>query len=162
MIAVERAKPEDVDSIKRVLSETWMDTYGDYLSRSTIEHVTANWHAPNLLRSQIENPAGYFAVAKDDGRVIGLVTVGSVGQNELYLARLYVHPQYQRRGIGTDLLNAAISAYPDAIAIRLEVEQHNTKGLSFWRKQKFVDVGTRIEQIGTDSMSVISMERKLK
>jgi hypothetical protein len=91
MIAVERAKPEDVDSIKRVLSETWMDTYGDYLSRSTIEHVTANWHDPNLLRSQIENPAGYFAVAKDEGRVIGLVTVGSVGQNELYLAQYYSH-----------------------------------------------------------------------
>jgi ribosomal protein S18 acetylase RimI-like enzyme len=162
MIAVERAKSEDVDSIKRVLSETWMDTYGDYLSRSTIEHVTANWHDPNLLRSQIENSGGYFAVAKDDGRVIGLVTVVSVGQNELYLARLYVHPQYQRRGIGTDLLNAALAAYPDAIAIRLEVEQHNTKGLSYWRKQKFVDVGTRIEQIGTDSMAVISMERKLK
>jgi ribosomal protein S18 acetylase RimI-like enzyme len=162
MIAVERAKTEDVDSIKRVLSETWMDTYAGHLSRSTIEHVTTNWHDPNLLRSQIENPAGYFAVAKDDGRVIGLVTVVAVGQNELYLARLYVHPQYQRRGIGTDLLNAALAAYPDATVIRLEVEQHNTKGLSYWRKQKFVDAGTRIEQIGTDSMAVISMERRLK
>ena len=162
MITVERAKSEDVDSIKRVLSETWMDTYADHLPRSTIEYVTTNWHDPNMLRSQIENPGDYFAVAKDEGNVTGLVTVVSVGQNELYLTRLYVHPQHQRRGIGTDLLNAALAAYPDAKTIRLEVEQHNTKGLSFWRKQKFVEVGTRIEQIGTDRMAVITMERRLK
>lgn len=124
MIAVERAKSEDVDSIKRVLSETWIDTYANYLSRSTIEYVTTNWHDPNLLRSQIENPGGCFAVAKDDGRVIGLVTVVSVGQNELYLARLYVHPHYQRRGIGTDLLNAALQL----IRMRLQFGSRSSSG----------------------------------
>lgn len=162
MIAIERAKSEDVDPIKRVLSETWIDTYADHLSRSTIEHVTTNWHDPELLSLQIEKPGDYFAVAKDGGRIIGLVTVIVVRQNELYLSRLYVHPQYQRRGIGSNLLNAAIACYPDATVIRLEVEQQNTKGHSYWRKQRFIDVGTRIEQIGTDSVAVITMERRLK
>lgn len=162
MFTIERAKVEEVDQIKQVLSETWVATYGDHLSRSTIEQVTTHWHDPGLLRSQIEKLGDYFAVAKDDGKIIGLVSVVVLSRDELYLSRLYVRPQYQGMGVGTRLLNAAIESYPDATIIRLEVEQQNAKGHSYWRKQKFVDIGTNIEQIGTDRIAVITMERKLK
>jgi ribosomal protein S18 acetylase RimI-like enzyme len=162
MIAIERAKSEDVDLINQLLTKTWIDTYGAYLSPSTIEQVTTNWHHPKLLRSQIEKSGDYFAVAKDEGRIIGLITVIVTGENELYLPRLYVHPDYQRQGVGSKLLNAAIASYPDATLIRLEVEQQNAKGYSYWRKQQFMDVGTSIEQIGTDRIAVISMERRLR
>lgn len=80
----------------------------------------------------------------------------------MHLARLYVHPEYQGRGIGTRLLNAALVSYPDAALIRLEVEEQNADGHGYWRSQKFVDIGMRVEQIGADSMTVISMERRLK
>lgn len=162
MFTIERAKVEEVDPIKQVLSETWVATYGDHLSPSTIKQVTTHWHDPGLLRSQIEKPGDYFAVAKDDGKIIGLVNVVVLSRDELHLSRLYVRPQYQGMGVGTRLLNAAIASYPDATIIRLGVEQQNAKGHSFWRKQKFVDIGTNIEQIGTDRMAVITMERKLK
>lgn len=162
MFTIERAKVEEVDPIKQVLSETWVDTYADHLSRSTIEQVTTHWHDPGLLRSQIEKPGDYFAVAKDDQTIVGLITVVVLNRDELYLPRLYVRPEYQGKGVGTRLLNAAIASYPDATVIRLEVEQQNAKGHSYWRNQKFVDIGTNIEQIGTDRMAVITMERKLK
>jgi ribosomal protein S18 acetylase RimI-like enzyme len=162
MIAIERAKSEDVDQIKRLLSETWVDTYAASLSPATIEQVTTHWHDPQLLRSQIEKPGDYFAVAKDEGRIIGLITAVLVGKSELYISRLYVHPEYQRQGVGSTLLNAAIASYPDAKSIRLEVERQNAKGHSYWRKQQFVDVGTSAVQIGTDTMAVISMERRLE
>jgi ribosomal protein S18 acetylase RimI-like enzyme len=91
-----------------------------------------------------------------------LITVIGVTSKELYLPRLYVHPEYQRRGIGSALLDAAIAAYPDATIIRLDVEQQNAKGLSYWRKQQFVEIEAVIEQIGTDSMTVLGMERRLR
>ena len=34
MIGIERAKVEDLELIKRLLSETWIDTYAGHLSRS--------------------------------------------------------------------------------------------------------------------------------
>ena len=162
MFTIERAKVEEVDPIKQVLSETWVATYGDHLSRSTIEHVTTYWHDPGLLRSQIEKPGDYFAVAKDDGKIIGLINIVVLSRDELYLPRLYVRPEYQGRGVGTRLLNAALASYPDAMVIRLAVEQQNAKGHSFWRSQEFVDTGTNIEQVGNDSIAVITMERRLK
>jgi ribosomal protein S18 acetylase RimI-like enzyme len=161
MFTIERATVDDVEVIKQVLSETWLATYADHLSRATIEQVTTHWHDPRLLRSQIEKPGDYFAVAKDDGTIIGLITVVVVNHDELLLSRLYVRPSHQGRGVGSRLLNAAIAAYPHAAVIRLEVEQHNAKGHAYWRSQRFVEVGTTTEHIGTDRIPVITMERRL-
>src|SRR5262245_44061440 len=96
MVVIERAKVEDVELIQQVLSETWIDTYAANLSRSTIEQVTTHWHDAKLIRSQIEKSGDYFAVAKDSGKIVGLITVIVVSEDELYLPRLYVHPDYQR------------------------------------------------------------------
>ena len=112
MVTIERAKVEDVGLIKQALSETWLATYAAHLSRSTIEQVTTHWHDPSLLRSQIEMPKVYFAVARVAGTIIGLITAVALNQDELQIARLYVRPAYQRKGVGSQLLNAAISSYP--------------------------------------------------
>lgn len=82
-------------------------------------------------------------------------------RDELYLSRLYVRPEHQGKGVGTRLLNMAIASYPEATSIRLEVEQQNTKGLSYWRSQRFVGIGMNILHVGTDSMAVITMQRSL-
>lgn len=162
MFTIERATVQDVDVIKQVLSETWLATYADYLSQSTIEQVTTQWHAPSILRAQIEKPGDYFAVAKHDATIIGLITVVASNRDELHLSRLYVRPAYQRRGVGSRLLAAALASYPDATVMRLEVEQHNAAGHAYWLGQWFAELGTKVEQIGTDEIAVITMERKLE
>lgn len=161
MFTIERATVEDVGTIKQVLSETWVATYAGHLSRSTIEQVTTRWHDPELLRSQIGKPGDYFAVAKKDGTIVGLITLVALNRDELFLSRLYVLPAYQGKGVGSRLLDSAIASYPDATVIRLEVEQHNAQGHAYWLGRKFVDVGTKIEQVGTDRIAVIAMERRL-
>ncbi|HKP61863.1 MAG TPA: hypothetical protein VJV78_34265 [Polyangiales bacterium] len=83
MITIERAKVEDVDLIKQASSETWLATYAAHLSRSTIEQVTTHWHDPLLLRAQIETSKDYFAVARDAGIIIGLITAVALNQDEL-------------------------------------------------------------------------------
>ena len=83
MITIERAKVEDIDRITQVLSETWIATYADHLSRSTIEHVTTHWHDPELLQRQIEEAGDFFAVAKDHETIIGLITVTAKTPDEL-------------------------------------------------------------------------------
>ena len=162
MIAIEPARVEEVDLIKQVLSETWIDNYAAQLSHSTIEQVTTQWHDPLVLRSQIEDPRFYFAVARDAGTIMGLVTAITLNQTELHISRLYVRPAHQRRGVGGQLLRAAIASHPEAAVIRLEVEQHNARGQAFWCSQGFVAVGTKTEHIGVDEIPVVSMERRSK
>ena len=162
MFTIARATEQDVDAIRRVLSATWVDTYAAYLSPATIDEVTSEWHAPELLRSQIERDTNYFAVAWLDGEIVGLVTVVERNPTDLHLLRLYVLPQHQKKGIGSALLHSALSHYPAARTVRLEVEQQNETGVSYWRRRRFVEVGSSTQQIGADVLSIVTMERQLE
>src|SRR5688572_6737358 len=135
MVMIERVRIEDIADIKRVLSETWVDTYRDILSPRTIQKVTSVWHDPERLAEQAQNPAMFFGAAKEEGKIVGLVTAASIDKDTIMVFRLYVHPHFQRRGIGSDLLKTTLLAFPDAKKLRLEVEEENKKGLSFYRKQ---------------------------
>jgi mycothiol synthase len=77
------------------------DYVPESLSEFTEEHLQAHDHDSSL---------GCIAVA--DGRVVGFIvsrrwTVENVG----YVSILAVHPDYQRRGIGTAMLRRAFSLY---------------------------------------------------
>ena len=52
-------------------------------------------------------PNGCF-VAELDGRLVGTVTTTSYGTELAWIGMMLVHPEYRRRGIGTELMNAAM------------------------------------------------------
>jgi ribosomal protein S18 acetylase RimI-like enzyme len=163
MIIIEKATLEDISEVKQLLSYTWKDTYGSFLEAQTIEKVTTVWHHPEALKSQAEDPDTYFAVAKDENRkIVGLITVGRIDKKRVHVGRLYVHPEAQRQGIGHQLLAAALKAFPNTEVIRLEVEEENEKGVSFYNKQGFREVERGIVDIEGEQMKTIVMEKTLR
>ena len=162
MVIVQRAKVEEIQEIKRVLSDTWIDTYGSFLSQDTIQKVTTVWHDPQLLASQVQNPDIFFGVAKDESNtILGLVTVRKQDDDTVVVGRLYVNPQYQRKGIGSKLLEESIIAFPGTRRLRLEVEKQNEKGLSFYQKQGFREISRKEEKVEDETLEVIEMEKQL-
>jgi ribosomal protein S18 acetylase RimI-like enzyme len=162
MITVQRANLENVQEIKQVLSETWIDTYGSFLSQETIKQVTTVWHDPGRLAAQIQNPEIYFGVAKDEtGTILGLVTARKQEADTVVIDRLYVSPPYQRKGIGRELLEESNLAFPGTSRLLLEVEEQNEKGLSFYRKQGFKEISRREQRVGDEALMVIEMEKHL-
>src|SRR5438128_1361452 len=129
MITIHKVQVEDVPRVKELLSYTWTDTYGTFLSQQAIDKITAVWHSPENLKAQALDPDTYFAVAKDQtGKILGLVTIRKIDTETSHLGRLYVHPSYQRQGIGKMLFEAAITAFPHLKKMQLEVEEENKKG----------------------------------
>jgi len=162
MVSIERANIEDVPEIKRVLSETWIATYSPLLSQATINTVTSVWHSPNQLAVEIQNPHIFFGVAKiADGTIAGLTTVGQRTDDTIMLSRLYVHPQYQRHGIGSKLLHAGIAAFPPARIILLEVEEHNQQAYAFYLRHGFRDMESKEDRVHSDVIKVIVMAKHL-
>ena len=148
--------------LKKVLSETWIDTYGPFLPVEVIQKVTSLWHSPETLAAEIENPRVFFGVAKDEhNSIMGLVTAGRQGEEFVTVARLYVRPISQRQGIGGKLLDACVAAFPGAQKLVLEVEAQNVKGLSFYRKQGFKEISRKEEEIEGISLMVVEMEKQL-
>ena len=162
MVIIERANIEDVPEIKRVLSETWIATYSPFLSQATINTVTSVWHSPNQLAVEIQNPHIFFGVARiADGTIAGLTTMGQRTDDTIMLSRLYVHPQYQRHGIGSKLLHAGIAAFPTARIILLEVEEHNQQAYAFYLRHGFRDMESKEERVHSDVIKVIVMVKYL-
>ena len=162
MITVQPAEVDEVQEIKQVLSETWIDTYGPFLPAEVIQKVTTLWHSPETLAAEIENPRVFFNVAKDEhGAILGLVTAGRPSDEIVSVGRLYVRPGHQRQGIGGELMDACMSAFPEAQRLRLEVEAQNEKGMAFYRKQGFEEVSRKEEKIEETTLEVVEMERQL-
>ena len=162
MITIQQAEVGEVQEIKQVLSESWIDTYGPFLPLEVIRKVTSVWHSPETLAAEIENERVFFNIAKNEqGEIIGLLTADQPSEEVVYIARLYVLPGHQRQGIGARLMDTCVAAFPGTETLRLEVEEQNEKGLSFYRKQGFREISRREEELEGVSLMVVEMEKKL-
>ena len=162
MITIQPAQVEEVQDIKQVLSQTWIDTYSSFLPVEVLHKITSLWHTPEGLAAEIEDERVCFSVAKDDhGAILGLVTAGRPTDEVVYIGRLYVLPGHQRQGIGAMLLDACIASFPEFQTLRLEVEAQNEKGLAFYRKQGFRETSRKEQEIEGVSLEVVEMEMQL-
>jgi ribosomal protein S18 acetylase RimI-like enzyme len=72
-------------------------------------------------------------VAVLDGRIVGFLAM-----QESYIDRLYIDPPYQRRGVGTQLLDLAKRMHPDGL--KLHTHQENQPARVFYEKHGFVAI----------------------
>ena len=162
MCIIEDANVGDISSIKDLLTFAWRDAYSDVLSAETIDKITTVWHNPELFRNQIEDPSSYFMVARNEtGEVIGLATVSEVDDVTCMIARHFVRPDYQKRGIGEGLLAAALKHFPNVTKLRVEVLDKNHKAYSFYTKNGFREIQRVSESICNDIVSTIIMEKDI-
>lgn len=79
----------------------------------------------------------YFHIAcYDDKNLIGYVDVVSNGVTDAYIQDLTVYPEYQGKGIGTELMNRAISHLKDKKIFMISV-LFDEKLLTFYKRFGF-------------------------
>ena len=78
--------------------------------------------------------SGCVFSAWDDGKLIGLVNALDDGVMTAYVHVLLVHPEYQGKGIGTELLRMATDKYKDYLRIVLVADGKETV---FYQKSGF-------------------------
>ena len=139
---VRTASERDVAAVRALLVETWHGTYDAIYGAGKVTEITDDWHSVASLKVQLAKPFSEFLVA-DDGKTIGGMAFASSDQDgkTVALHQLYVHPNFQGRGIGGMLLDEIIESFHDAERLRLEVEEANGRAIAFYRAQGFVEVG---------------------
>ena len=144
-VHVRLACRDDVPAVRALLVETWHDTYDALIGAERVTAITDDWHSPENLRRQLDMPDTAFLVAEEKGRVVGHLFVNAGEPPVLAIARLYVLPGRQRRGIGGRLIAAALARHPEARTLYLEVEADNLKGLAFYRREGFEVLGESVQ-----------------
>lgn len=160
-ITLHTAALSDADDIASLLGASWADTYGSLLTPDQLSAVAREWHHPDGLRRQISDPRiGFLLARTDTGVLVGVATVRlSDDGATVSVLRLYVLPEHQGLGIGSQLLDRALAAFPPTPRIELQVAEGNPAGLSFWVKRGFRACGHDEARIGDLTLALISMER---
>ncbi|MFF3644206.1 GNAT family N-acetyltransferase [Streptomyces sp. NPDC002564] len=87
---------------------------------------------PDRMRRMLET-SQHILTARVKGRLVGLIRVLTDLSFNAFVADLAVHPDQQRRGIGSDLLRRATEPHP---GVKFVVHPGNHSG-DFYRKQGF-------------------------
>ena len=87
--------------------------------------------------------------AWEDGRLVGFLRAVGDGASILFIQDIVVHPDCQRRGIGTALMRAILERYPAVYQTELATD-NTEKAVAFYRSLGFVP----LEELGCRSLII--------
>jgi len=99
------ARPEDTPAMEELIVAAWQTAYTGVVDSAFVATRRTNEYAAKF-RAMIEGGQFRVRVAEADHRVAGLATGALLGSGayDCETKELYVHPEYQGRGIGSALL----------------------------------------------------------
>ncbi len=144
----------DTEAARSVLVESFIGEYEKYLSPNDIRSDLISWRdGEQSVRKYYENyfetelgefsrgDLHYWVQATIDGKLVGWATFQreKSDQNAVYMNLLVVHPTYQGRGIGEQLVKALVNLneIPNLNAIHLLLRKKNQGGRIFYSKLGF-------------------------
>ena len=104
---------------------------------------------PHINDDVDANADGVF-VAEIDGEVAGYITTNVNHQTKIGgIPNLSVHPNFQQRGLGTELIETALVYLKEEgmLYSRIETLDQNPIGTAFYPKMGFVEIARQIHYI---------------
>ncbi len=159
---VRTASDRDIAAIRALLVETWHATYDSIYGVERVTAITDDWHSIASLKAQLARPNSEFLVADDGKRLGGMAFAAATADPKIVvLNQLYVHPAYQRQGIGQSLLDEVEASFPEMRTLRLEVEQANAVAIAFYEASGFRAAGMTADCGGNSGLPALILEKRL-
>jgi ribosomal protein S18 acetylase RimI-like enzyme len=145
---IRQAEKSDVKALSALAIATYSDAFGHTFSASDLAlHLAQNFSEAYFARNLDED---IVLLAEEKGRLAGYVKFGAVSisvqsatSQDRELQRLYVQADFQRRGIGRSLMEAALT-HPElagAENIYLDVWDENTVAQKLYKSYGFEVIG---------------------
>ena len=136
LIDISRASEADIPLIMEIANVAFPRTYAEILSPEQTEYMMDWMYSRKSLLKQFADGHAYY-IARLGGRGIGYVSVERQGERLFHLQKIYVLPDFQGRGVGRRLFEAAIvhvkGLCNQPCTLELNVNRNN-KALDFYRK----------------------------
>lgn len=155
-VTTRRAVEADVPALIDLAQRSWL------LGNCELAPIAAvrDWIEDDFERTRFPKIWPKVTVAEHQSRVLGLTSTDG-GK----VADLWVHPSYQRRGIGSLLLQLAEEEIQFAghHAARLFYTEYNVAAPRFYRARGYTEAGRSPERLSCGIVrDVIAMEKRLK
>ncbi|WOG25697.1 GNAT family N-acetyltransferase [Endozoicomonas sp. 8E] len=143
------AETKDSSDIAALSIQVWLDTYAKQGIRKSIsQYVLREFTEKNIERKlSSENQACFVAI--EDGHLVGYLSLNvsaecpATGDEKPELDRLYIQESFTGKGVGSKLLQAALT-FCSSVGLEqlwLTVFHENTRALKFYEKHGFKEIG---------------------
>lgn len=134
-IHIEHARPDQAGLLAAIQRRAFvedLDRYGDDPSCPANE-------LPEKIGAKIET-SFYFTIQLGD-KIIGGAHVHPVSPGRFRLRRIYLDPDCQNRGYGTEIMGLLESKFPEALVWELDTPHRNYRNQHFYEKLGYRKVG---------------------
>lgn len=150
--AAPRIRPlvaNDIDAVSALSRTVWQATYPPLISQAQIDAMLADRYNAARIQSQLNDPQQAWWGAEVNQTLTGFAHA-MCENDRIKLDKLYVHPSWQRRGIGHALLLAVQdwAAQQQIPCIWLQVNRGNTQAIAAYQQYGFHIVESRVFDIG--------------
>jgi ribosomal protein S18 acetylase RimI-like enzyme len=135
-----RWAPTDIPDVQHIAWTTWLATYGGFIPEADIRSHFDEYYATDVLERICTDDRARGYLAEWDERPVGFARAAfDPEEGRCYLASLYVLPDFQGRGLGSQLLRACERFALDqgAAEIWLGVMRQNVTALAWYRRIGF-------------------------
>lgn len=141
-VTVRSARKTDVTGVQAVARQSWHAAHDHIIGDMAVTDFLQNHYNDERLREIIVDPDGLFLVAEvNKSGIVGFT--GAVpwrdSDRTFALGSLYVHPQYWREGIGSQLIDEIETEIQSLGGeyVRLVVMAENDVGIQFYESTGF-------------------------
>lgn len=103
------------------------------------------YNNPNMVKKAFENSLFIFGLYNED-ELIGFIRGVGDAHSIIYIQDIIIHPLYQRKGLGSQLINRVLDEYKEVYQIVLSTDNQE-KTISFYTSLGFLNY----EEIGCSS-----------
>jgi diamine N-acetyltransferase len=170
MPIIRPARQEDLVALRGVAVVSYQQTFGPHNTAENMEAFLRDVYSLEQFEKEFLEPQAFCYLAWEGESLAGFLRLRIndeasqyLGSNTVELHRLYLHPDFQGRKIGSKLMEIAISK---AQELRVEwmwlgVWERNYKAQAFYSKWGFEKFGEHIFQMGDDPQIDWLMKKKI-
>lgn len=149
MLTIRPACESDIEPLGTLARAVWQATYTGVISQAQIDYMLANRYDAALISEQLVDSAHAWRLAWWDAARIGFAHA-RMEDSSCKLDKLYVHADFQLRGVGRVLLDEikVFARTRGATAMRLQVNRGNLAAIAAYQRYGFVVREARVFDIG--------------
>jgi ribosomal protein S18 acetylase RimI-like enzyme len=141
---------KDIAEVARLAREIWNEHYPGIIGQDQVDYMIAKFQSAHAVAEQIAVGCEYYLIVYDGTAAAYLAVVPKPESSTLLLSKIYVRKQSRGLGIGKSALRLAedICRKKDLRAIRLTVNKHNVRAITWYEHMGFINSGPTVGDIG--------------
>mgnify|MGYP000347795967 CR=1 FL=1 len=149
MLTIHRAVGSDIEPLRILARTVWQATYSTLISQAQIDYMLSDRYGAALIRAQLDDTEHAWRLACWADERIGFAHA-RMEDDICKLDKLYIHPDYQRRGVGRALLNEikTFAVNHAAAKLCLQVNRGNIAAIAAYQHYGFIMREARVFDIG--------------